>query len=163
LAAAVAELNTPLTAPLAAGAGIAAATGSTVDAILVLSAILANAFLAAVHETSARRTLRRLLEASSLRVSVRRAGDTRLISADQLVAGDVVCFETGDAVPADCRVLTAAGLEMDESNLTGESTPVQKSEVPTLAVAVADRTSMIYAGTTVAAGGATAVVVATGR
>jgi cation-transporting ATPase I len=163
LSAAVAELNTPLTAPLAAGAGISAATGSTIDAALVLSAILANAFLSATQETTARRTLRRLAAASSMRVRVRRAGESRLISADELVPGDLVSFETGDAVPADCRVVSAAGLEMDESNLTGESTPVPKSEAPTLAMAVADRTSMVYAGTTVAAGSATAVVVAIGR
>jgi cation-transporting ATPase I len=163
LAAVVAELNTPLTAPLAAGAGISAATGSATDAVLVLSVILANAFLSAAQEVTARRTLRRLLTASAVRVRLHRAGGSRLASADELVPGDVVSFETGDAVPADCRVITSAGLEMDESNLTGESTPVAKSADATLDVAVADRTSMLYAGTTVAAGTATVVVVATGR
>src|SRR6185369_3776796 len=68
LAAAVAELNTPLTAPLAAGAGVSAATGSTTDAILVLSVILANALLSGAQEVTARRTLRRLLTAGALRV-----------------------------------------------------------------------------------------------
>ncbi len=163
MTAAVAELNTPLTAPLAVGAGISAASGSTTDAVLVLTVILANAFLSAAQEVTARRTLRRLLTASALQVRVHRTDGSRLTAADELVPGDVVHLETGDAVPADCRVISSAGLEMDESTLTGESTPVAKSVAATLAVAVADRTSMVYGGTTVAAGDATAVVVATGR
>ncbi len=163
LAATVAELNTPLTAPLAMGAGISAVSGSTTDAVLVLTVILANAFLSAAQEVTARRTLRRLLTASAVRVRVHRTDGSQLTSAEELVAGDVVSFETGDAVPADCRVISCAGLEMDESTLTGESTPVPKSVAATLAVTVADRTSMIYAGTTVAAGTATAIVVAIDR
>ncbi len=163
LAAAASELNTPLTAPLAAGAGISAASGSTTDAILVLSVILANALLSGAQEITARRTLRRLLTAGALRVRLLRSGESRLTSAEELVAGDLVELEAGDAVPADCRVISGFGLEMDESTLTGESTPVAKSAAATLAIAVADRTSMVYAGTTVAAGTATAVVVATGR
>ena len=133
------------------------------DAVLVLIVILANALLSAAQEVTARRTLRRLLTVSAVRVRVHRTDGSRLTSAEELVAGDVVSFETGDAVPADCRIISGSGLEMDESTLTGESTPVAKSADPTLAVAVADRTSMVYAGTTVAAGTATAVVVATGR
>ena len=163
LASAVAELNTPLTAPLAAGAGISAASGSTTDAVLVFSVILANALLSAAQGVTARRTLRRLLTAGAVQVRVQRAEATQVIPAGELVPGDVVSFETGDAVPADCRVVSCAGLEIDESTLTGESTPVAKGAAASLALAVADRTSMLYAGTTVAAGTATAVVVATGR
>jgi cation-transporting P-type ATPase I len=163
LATAMTELDTPLTVPLAAGAGISAAAGSMTDAALVLSVIVANALLSGAQEVTAKRMLRRLLTDSALRVRLYRAGESRLTSAEDLVPGDVVSFETGDAVPADCRIITAVGLEMDESSLTGESTPVAKSEAPTLAVTIVDRTSMLYAGTTVAAGNATAVVVATGR
>lgn len=163
LAAAMAELDTPLTAPLAAGAGVSAATGSTVDAILVLAVIAANALLSGVQEVTAGQALRRLLTAGALRVRLHRDGGTREAAVDDLVPGDLLTLEPGDAVPADCRLIETAGLEMDESNLTGESTPVSKSVAPTLASAVADRNSMVYAGTTVAAGSATAVVVATGR
>ncbi|MGW7551610.1 cation-translocating P-type ATPase, partial [Streptomyces rimosus] len=67
-----------------------------------------------------------------------------------------------DVVPADCRLLTAEGLEVDESSLTGESLPVAKDPAPVVAAQLADRRSMLYEGTTVAAGRATAVVVATG-
>src|SRR5918997_5048893 len=84
------------------------------------------------------------------------------MAAEDLVPGDVVLLEPGDAVPADCRVLEAAGLEADESSVTGESLPVGKTVDPVAASDVADRRSMLYEGTTVAAGHGVAVVVATG-
>jgi cation-transporting ATPase I len=163
LAATIAELDTPLTTPLAAGAGVSAVAGSSTDAILVASVLLANALLSGAQQVTAGRALRRLLSAGALRVRLRRGEAWRVTSAEDLVPGDIVSFEAGDAVPADCRILEAVALEMDESTLTGESMPVAKSTTPTLAMAIADRSSMVYAGTTVAAGTATAVVVATGR
>jgi cation-transporting P-type ATPase I len=84
------------------------------------------------------------------------------VPAEDLVPGDVVRLQAGDAVPADCRLLKPVALEVDESSLTGESLPVQKEALATAAVTVADRRSMIYEGTTVAVGETTAVVVATG-
>ncbi|MEV1288602.1 HAD-IC family P-type ATPase [Micromonospora sp. NPDC049679] len=163
LAAALDELDTPLTAPLAAGAGVSAASGSTIDAVLVLSVILANALLSGAQEVTAGRALRRLLTAGALPVRLLRPEGVREVAAEELVPGDLLTLEPGDAVPADCRLVEAAGLEMDESNLTGESVPVPKTASPTLAAAVADRNSMVYADTTVVGGTATAVVVATGR
>ncbi|HEY7174989.1 MAG TPA: HAD-IC family P-type ATPase, partial [Micromonosporaceae bacterium] len=163
LSAALAELDTPLTGPLAAGAGISAASGSPTDAILVLSVILANALLSAGQELTAGRAMRRLLDAGALKARLRRTGETRLTSANELVPGDLVALEPGDAVPADCRLITTDQLEVDESTLTGESVPVPKDVAPTVAATIADRSCMAYAGTTVAAGSATAIVVATGR
>ena len=163
LATMMSELDTPLTAPLAAGAGISAASGSATDAILVLSVILGSALLSARQETSATRAMRRLRRASAVRVRLCREGGQRLASADELVPGDVVVLEAGDAVAADCRLLTCDRLETDESTLTGESLPATKDVAATLAAAVADRTCMVYAGTTVVAGAATAVVVGTGQ
>lgn len=163
LAAVVSELDTPLTAPLAAGAGVSAAAGSTTDAILVLSVILGSAFVSARQQLTAGRAMRRLRTAGALRARLCRDGLERLAPAEDLVVGDVLVLEAGDAVPADCRLLTCSRLEVDESTLTGESLPVAKDAVATLAAAVADRTCMVYAGTTVVAGSATAVVVATGR
>jgi cation-transporting ATPase I len=163
LRAALAELDTPLTAPLAAGAGVSAAVGSTTDAILVLAVILANALLSAAQELTAGRAMRRLLTAGALQARLCRDGDLRMVAADNLVTGDVVCLEAGDAIPADCRLITTSGLAVDESPLTGESVPVDKDLTPTMAAAVADRTCMVYESTTVVAGTGTAVVVATGR
>jgi cation-transporting ATPase I len=159
----VEELDNPLTAPLAAGAAVSAATGGLIDATLVVAVQAANAVLGGVQRLAAGRALHRLLAASSSQVNLVRGGAPRQALAEELVPGDIITLQAGDAVPADSRLLETAGLEMDESSLTGESLPVTKNPAPTLAPAVADRTSMVYAGTTVAAGTATAVVTATGR
>jgi cation-transporting ATPase I len=95
-------------------------------------------------------------------VLLRRDGRDVEVPADDLVPGDIVVLRAGDLVPADCRVVETRGVEMDESSLTGESQLVTKSVEPTAAAAVADRRSMLYAGTTVAAGRALGLVVATG-
>ncbi|TMZ61639.1 haloacid dehalogenase, partial [Klebsiella pneumoniae] len=91
-----------------------------------------------------------------------RDGDEHVLTADDLVPGDLVALTAGDVVPADCRLVEATGLEVDESSLTGESLPVTKTSTPVVASEVAERSSMVYEGTTVSAGQATAVVVAVG-
>ncbi len=96
-------------------------------------------------------------------MQLRRAGTARRARADELIAGDVIELQAGDAVPADCRLLEAAGLEVDESGLTGESVPVDKSVAPTAAQALADRRCTLYQGTVIAAGNAVGLVVATGE
>nr|BFE57517.1 hypothetical protein GCM10020063_020430 [Dactylosporangium thailandense] len=156
------ELDTPLTLPLAAGAGVSAVTGAKSDAALVIAVILASAVLSGVQDVAARRALRRLVTEAAPAVRLRRGGVERVGVLDDLVPGDVVLLEPGDAVPADCRLLECAGLEMDESPLTGESMPMRKDVAATRAATIAERTSMVYAGTTVAAGTAAGVVVAIG-
>ena len=85
------------------------------------------------------------------------------VDAAELVPGDVVLIEAGDRVPADLRLLDAAGLHVDESALTGESVPVSKSTTPTHPeAALADRVCMAYSGTMTTAGQARGLVVATG-
>ncbi|MCL7459254.1 HAD-IC family P-type ATPase [Micromonospora sp. MSM11] len=156
------ELANPLTPVLAAGAVLSATFGSPVDAALVGGVVGGSALLGAVHQHNTERSLTELLSRSAVTARVRRDGTERTLPAEELVPGDVVLLESGDAVPADCRVLESAGLEMDESSLTGESLPVAKTDQPVVAAAVADRRSMLYEGTSVAAGNGTAVVVATG-
>ncbi|GAB3836155.1 cation-translocating P-type ATPase [Dactylosporangium cerinum] len=137
--------------------------GAKSDAVLVAAVILVNALLSGVQDMAARRALSRLVSAATPRVRLRRAGADRAGSIEELVPGDVILLEPGDAVPADCRLVDTSGLEMDESSLTGESMPVVKSVAGNRAAAVAEHTSMVYAGTTVAAGSATCIVVATGE
>ncbi|MGI5212572.1 HAD-IC family P-type ATPase [Plantactinospora sp. CA-290183] len=158
----VEELANPLTPVLAAGAGLSAAVGSLVDAALVGGVIGLTAFIGAGHRVSTERSLAALLSQSAVTATVRRDGSERVLASTDLVPGDVVAVQPGDAVPADCRVIEAVGLETDESSLTGESLPVSKTTQPVVAAAVADRRSMLYEGTTVAAGRGLAVVVATG-
>jgi cation-transporting P-type ATPase I len=85
------------------------------------------------------------------------------VPARALRPGDVIALRASEVVPADARLLSAGDLEVDESTLTGESLPVQKALDPTPGAALAERTCMLYEGTTVVAGTAYAVVVATGE
>lgn len=158
----LAELANPLTPVLAGGAALSAAVGSPVDAALVAGVVGLSALVGGLQQVHTERQLADLLRRSAVSATVLRDGDERVISAEDLVPGDVVALAAGDVVPADCRILEADGLEADESSLTGESLPVAKSPAPVVAVDVAERTSMLYEGTTVAAGQACAVVVAVG-
>jgi P-type E1-E2 ATPase len=158
----VAELATPLTPILLGGAVLSMATGSVLDAGLVLGVAVTSAFAGAMQQWRADRALARLFALSAVRARVRRDGRYVEVTADALVPGDVVVLGSGDVVPADCRLLSAVGLEVDESSLTGESLSVAKSALPVAADYVAERSSMVYEGTTVVAGRGTCVVVATG-
>jgi magnesium-transporting ATPase (P-type) len=158
----VEELANPLTPVLAAGAGLSAAVGSPVDAGLVAGVIGLSALVGAVQRVGTERSLAALLSRSAVAARVRRDGTEQIVAADELVPGDIIAVSAGDVVPADCRVVEVSGLEADESALTGESLPVAKTSAPVVAAAVADRRSMLYEGTTVAAGHGVAIVVATG-
>jgi cation-transporting ATPase I len=161
----VEELDNPLTPALAAGAGVSAVVGSITDAALIGTVLGVNALMSGVQRVGADRALRQLVDLSAVRVRLRRPEQEQAevrAAADELVPGDVIMLGAGDAVPADARLLVAKGLEVDESSLTGESQLVTKSARPSISKSVADRTSMLYEGTVIAAGDATAVVVATG-
>jgi cation-transporting P-type ATPase I len=157
-----AELINPFTPILATGAGLAAAVGSTVDALLVTSVVMFNALIGGVEQHRADRAIERLDARSGQIVLALRSGEEDLLDARHLVEGDLIRLRAGQTVPADCRIVEAHALEVDESSLTGESLPVPKSAAPSFAAALADRSSMLFDGTAVAAGEATAVVVATG-
>jgi cation-transporting ATPase I len=156
------ELDNPLTPILAAGAVLSASLGSVVDAGLVAGVSALSALIGGAQRLHTERAMAALLAHSAVTARVLRDGGPVRRPAQQLVPGDVVELRSGDVVPADCRVLTAVGLQVDESALTGESFPVTKSSAAVDAAAVADRTSMLYESTSVAAGRGTAVVVATG-
>ncbi|HVU00634.1 MAG TPA: HAD-IC family P-type ATPase [Polyangiaceae bacterium] len=157
------ELFNPLAPLLAAGAGLSAAVGSIADATMVGGVVGLNAFIGGLQRFSTERKLRSLSRSDHRRAVARRDGVAETVDADTLVPGDVVQLAAGDVVPADCRVLEASSLEVDASSLTGESLPVKKFAAPSFEAQVADRTSMIYEGTTVVAGTATAIVVAVGE
>ena len=157
------ELANPLTPALATGAGLSAGLGSITDAGLISGVMGLNAVVGGLQRVGADRAVRRLMETGAAHVHVRRSGVEVMLEADSLVVGDVVVLRAGDAVPADCRILDAEGVEVDESSLTGESQTVTKTSQPSAARALADRHSMLYAGTAVAAGEATGVVVAVGE
>jgi cation-transporting ATPase I len=158
-----AELANPLTEVLAAGAALSAAVGSSADAVIVGAVSTLNALIGGAIRYQAENAVRSLDRASQQQVLVLRAGQPSLIGSDALVRGDVIALATGDAVPADCRVIEANNLEVDESSLTGESLPVAKSEAPSMSTLISERSSVLYAETSVVAGDALGVVVAVGE
>jgi cation-transporting P-type ATPase I len=156
------ELFSPLSPLLALGAGISAVVGSVADAGIVAGVGGINALIGGVQRFKTERAISELGRVTEGRVQVRRDGRIVVAPIDSLQRGDLVILGQGDMVPADCRIVEADGLEVDTSSLTGESLPVRKGPAPSFAESIADVTSMLYAGTTVAAGTTTAVVVATG-
>ncbi|MET8178702.1 cation-transporting P-type ATPase [Streptomyces sp. NPDC005336] len=161
-AAFIEELANPLTPVLAAGAALAAAVGSRTDAALVAAITATSALVGGFQRVRTERALSELFARSAIGARVRRGGTERLVTAGDLVPGDIIVLRPEDVVPADCRLLEADGLEVDESSLTGESLPVRKDPAPVVAAHITQRCSMLFEGTTVSAGRALAVVVATG-
>ncbi|WIX89967.1 cation-translocating P-type ATPase [Amycolatopsis sp. DG1A-15b] len=155
----VAELNDPLTPVLALGAVASAVVGSPVDALLVAAAMGLNAVVGGAQQFRGRRALAKLRDGERQRA--RRVGGG-VVDARALKAGDRIELRVGDVVPADARLLTANDLEADESALTGESLPVAKQLDPVPGAPMAERSCLVFAGTTVVSGEGTAVVVAVG-
>jgi cation-transporting ATPase I len=157
------ELANPLTPVLAAGAGLSAMAGSAVDAVLVSSVVLGNGILGGSQRVRADRAAAALIRQRPQHVRVVRDGREMLAPPRELVRGDLIRLRAGQAIPADCRILSALGLEVDESALTGESLPVAKGPDAVQSDVVAERSSMLYEGTWVASGQVEAVVVASGE
>jgi len=158
----LAELVNPLTPVLAGGAAASAVVGSPLDGAIIAAVSGLGALVGGVQRFVAERSIAALSEASRTTTTVRRHGRASEEPAEVLVPGDVIELQAGDAVPADCRLLDCADLDVDESSLTGESEPTRKRAEPTHSSVLAERTSMLYEGTALAAGRATAVVVAVG-
>jgi len=157
------ELFNPLAPLLAAGAGLSAAVGSFGDAGMVGGVVALNALIGGLQRFRTERRLRELSRGQRRYARVRRGAALLDLPEQELVRGDIVVLEAGDVVPADCRILSAEALEVDASAMTGESLPVRKSAAPSFEPHVADRSSMLYDGTAIAAGRAVALVVATGE
>ncbi len=166
--AAVAELTgDPLTPVLALCSTATAVLGSPTDAVLVGTVLTGNAMLSTAQQLRAENRLNRLLaqQAPPARLVMATPDALRAyreVTVEQLRAGDVIEVRSDEVVPADARVIGAHDLEVDESSLTGESLSVQKQVDATPGAELAERRCMIYAGTTVVAGTAVAVVTAVG-
>ncbi|MFL4901650.1 HAD-IC family P-type ATPase [Streptomyces sp. MMS24-I2-30] len=156
------EVANPLTPVLGAGAAMSASVGAVLDAVVIVAVTALSGLMGGFQRYRTDRAVAALRRESALMANVVRDGEDACVPAQEMVVGDVVNLNPGDVVPADGRLLEAHELELDESALTGESLPVAKGVVPVLASDLGDRTSMVYEGTTVAAGRGRAVVVATG-
>ena len=153
----------PLVALLVAATAVSAAIGEDVEASAIGAIIVLNALLGFAQETAAEHAVLALRSRLDVVVSVIRGGAERDVPAREVVRGDLLVLREGDRVAADARVVASYELEVDEAPLTGESLPVAKVAEPIAAVTdLAERTSLVFAGTSVTAGRGRALVVATG-
>ncbi len=139
------------------------------DSIIILAVVLINAILGVIQESKAEKAVEALQKMSAATTKTLRDGKIVHIKSEDLVVGDVIILDAGDAIPADCRIFECASMKIEEAALTGESVPVNKlvnalmlnkdqsDEVP-----LGDRKNMAYMGSTLVYGRGKAVVVATG-
>ncbi|MDN5358342.1 MAG: P-type Ca2+ transporter type [Candidatus Diapherotrites archaeon] len=157
------QFQDPLVYILLVAAGISAFLGEFTDFLLISIILVFNAIFGFVQEYRAEKAIEALKKMTTPRAKVLRDGKLVEIPATEVVPGDVVILEEGDAVPADIRLVEAKGLTIDESLLTGESIPVIKTvEALPEETALADRKNMAYMGTFVVKGHGMGIVVATG-
>ena len=159
----VAQLTSPMILLLAGAGVLSAALGDSIEAAVIGVVVLLNAWIGFRQEYRAERAMAALQALATPVVSVVRDGAAGEVAHRDLVPGDLVRLDAGSRVPADGRLVEAHALRVEESALTGESVPVDKHTRPIDPDApLAERTSMVYAGTSVAAGRATMLVTATG-
>lgn len=143
---------------------LSALLGEYVDAATILVIVAVNAVLGYIQEYRAEESVEALKRLTVPQASVIRNGMLQQVPARTLVPGDILAIETGQKIPADARLFETHYLEVEEAPLTGESTPVTKSSASLVGdpLALADRTNMVFSGTTVTRGRGRAVVCATG-
>ncbi|MBI2861038.1 MAG: HAD-IC family P-type ATPase [Chloroflexi bacterium] len=157
------QFLSPLIYVLFAAVAISVAVEHYLDAGVIATVLLFNAVIGYIQETRAEKAMEALIQMAAPKASVRRDGKVREVPAREIVPGDIVLLETGDKVPADARLIDLSNLKVNEAILTGESMPVDKvTEVIHGESPVADRKNMVFMGTIVTYGRATALVVQTG-
>jgi len=149
---------------LAAAIIISIVLGDYGEAVIMLIVVIANAIIGVVQEGKAQRALDALKKMSVLKATVIRDGESKDISSEDLVVGDIVVLEAGKQVPADLKLLETASLKIDEKALTGESVPVEKdiSFVPDEKTGIGDRLDLAYMSTIVTYGRGIGEVARTG-
>ena len=139
---------------------------SLADVFIILFVVILNATLGVLQESKAEKAIEALKEMTSATSKVLRDGTVCIVKSEDLVVGDVILLEAGDAVPADARLIECASMKVEEAALTGESVPViKKTEALGSSgddVPLGDRKNMVYMGSTVVYGRGKAVVCACG-
>lgn len=135
-----------------------------IDSIIIIAIVVLNAIVGLIQESKAEKSIEALKKLTAPKAKVKRNGNVVTINSEELVPGDVIVIETGDYVPADCRLIQCCRLKVEESALTGETVPVLKDANIVLQneTAIGDMQNMIFATTMVVNGHAEAVVVETG-
>jgi Ca2+-transporting ATPase len=157
------QFASPVVVLLAIAAAVSLAYGEVVEALAIGAVLVVNAAIGFVTEIRAVRSMEALRQLGTVTTRVRRDGRMMVLPAQDLVPGDIVILEGGDIVTADLRLIEAPNLAADESTLTGESIPVEKSpEADQQDTPIAEIRSMVFKGSAITRGGGTAVVVSTG-
>ncbi len=157
------QINNPLIWVLIGSSTLATLLGKITDGLVVLSVVAVNTVIGFIQEFKAGKAIEALSDMVPENATVLRDKQYKTIPVSELVPGDIVQLAAGDRVPADMRLIHQKNLLVEEAALTGESLPAQKSTDPVHNEAViGDRKCMIYSGTLVSSGTATAVVVTTG-
>ena len=157
------QFLSPLIYILLAAGSLSLLIGEVTDALFIFAVILLNAGLGTFQEWKAEQSAAALQSLLRVFARVRRGGKEINIPGEELVPGDIVSLESGNRVPADLRLITIKNLAIDESLLTGESQAVTKNSLPIEGERpLAERSNMTFAGSTVASGRGTGVVIATG-
>ena len=143
--------------------GIAQGEGVT-DTIIILIVVIVNAVIGVVQESKAEKSLEALQKLSDHAAKVIRNGSMSVIPAKELVPGDIIVLDTGDYIPADLRIVEAVNLKSQESSLTGESVPVEKSveKLDDKEIGIGDRVNMLFSSSLVTYGRGKGIVVETG-
>jgi Ca2+-transporting ATPase len=149
---------------LIAAAVISGFIGDLTDSLIILVIVLLNAILGFVQEFKAEKAMEALKKMATLQAQVIRDAKPYSIPSSEIVPGDIVLLEAGNAVPADLRLTESFSLRVDESALTGESVPVDKNEqlIDAGDIPLGDRFNLAYKGTLVTNGRAKGIAVGTG-
>lgn len=167
------QIKDPMILVLLAAALLSFATAiyqkeSPADVFIILFVVILNSVLGVIQENKAEEAIDALKKMTAATSKVKRDGKIISIKSEDLVRGDIIILEAGDAVPADGRIIECASLKIEESALTGESVPVTKDEemleIPEgeKGFSLGDRKNMIYMGSTVVYGRGKAVITGTG-
>ena len=160
----IAQFKSPIILTLIFAAGLSAFLRDPVNAIIIIAIVLISGLLGFWQERSAVNALEKMLAIVKIKTTVLRDGREQDIAMEDVVPGDIVILNAGDAIPADSLILESTDLFVDEATLTGESFPIEKnvgvlpSETP-----LAKRTNSLFLGTHVISGTATVIVIYTGK
>jgi Mg2+-importing ATPase len=158
------QFKSPLILILLFATGLSFFLHDPVNALIILTIVLASGLLGFWQERSATSAVERLLAIVEVRAAVLRDGSIKEIPVEEIVPGDTVILNAGDIVPGDCLVQESSDLFVDEAMLTGETFPVEKAvAVLSAETQLGQRTNVLWMGTHVVSGSATALVVRTGR
>lgn len=136
-----------------------------IDSVIIIGVVIINAVLGLIQENNAERALEALQKMASPRAKVIRNGNTITVDASEVVPGDLLVLEAGDCIASDGRLIEAFNLKVDESALTGESVPVEKTSdlIDKKEVPLAERNNMVHASCNVTYGRGVVLVTATGE